>query len=79
MGGLVRVVGRCVYKVLDGGGVWQVSPTFCIYIIFVNDLIALVKNGCVMDWFVLWLHMMVDSVVLSTTRQGMEHKLNSLH
>ncbi len=64
-------------------GVRQGSPTSCILsIIIVNNLIALVKNDCDLHGFLLWLHMlelMNDTVLLSTTRQGMERKLRLLH
>ncbi len=61
----------------------QGSPTSCLlFIIFVNDLIALIKNGCDMDGFLIWLHTLVlmdDTVLLSTTRQGMQRKLTLLN
>ncbi len=64
-------------------GVRQGSPTSCLlFIIFVNDLIALINNGCDMDGFLIWLHTLVlmdDTVLLSTTRQGMQRKLTLLN
>ncbi len=60
-------------------GVRQDSPTSCLlFIIFVNDFIALIKHGCDMDGFLAWLHTLVlmdDTVLLSTTRQGMQREL----
>ncbi len=60
-------------------GVRQGSPTSCLlFIIFVNDLIALIKSNSGTDGFLMWLHMVVlmdDTVILSTTRHGMEQKL----
>ncbi len=60
-------------------GVRQGSPTTCLlFIIFVNDLIALIKSNCGTDGFLMWLHIVVlmdDTVPLSATRQGMEQKL----
>lgn len=61
----------------------QGSPTSCLlFIIFVNDLIALIKNGCGVDGFLVWLHTLVlmdDTVLLSTTRQGMQRKITLLN
>ncbi len=61
----------------------QGSPTSCLlFIIFVNDLIALIKNGCDVDGFLvglLNLVLMDDTVLLSTTRQGMQRKLTLLN
>ena len=64
-------------------GVRQGSPTSCLlFIIFVNDLIALIKNSCDVDGFLVWLHTLVlmdDTVLLSTSRQGMQKKLTLLN
>ena len=64
-------------------GVRQGSPTSCLlFIIFVNDLIALIKNGCDVDGIFVWLLtfvLMDDTVLLSTTRQGMQRKLTLLN
>ena len=63
-------------------GVRQGSPTSCIlFIIFVNDLIKIIKDNCGIDGFLGWLHILVlmdDTVLLSTTRGGMIQKLNLL-
>ena len=64
-------------------GVRQGSPTSCIlFIIYVNELIALIKNNCGINGFLTWLHMLMlmdDTVFFSTTRHGMEHKLRLLN
>ena len=63
-------------------GVRQGSPTSCLlFIILVDDLIRLIKNGCDHDGFLQWLHVLVlmdDTVLLSTTRRNMEVKLTLL-
>ncbi len=49
-----------------------------LFIIFVNDLIALIKGNSGTDGFLMWLHiavLMEYTVLLSTTRHGMEQKL----
>ena len=60
-------------------GVRQGSPTSCLlFIIFVNDLITLVKDNCKEDGLLSWLHILVlmdDTVLLATTREGMLHKI----
>lgn len=41
-------------------------------------MINLIKSGCGKDGFLQWLHLlvlMIDSVLLSTTRGGTQHKL----
>lgn len=63
-------------------GVRQGSPTSCLlFIIFVNDLIMLMKQGCGSDGVLAWLHVLVlmdDTVVVATTRQNLVKKLNIL-
>ena len=63
-------------------GVRQGSPTSCLlFIIFVNDLIKLIKEGCDPDGFLAWLHVLVlmdDTVLLSTTLNGIIKKLTIL-
>ena len=60
-------------------GVRQGSPTSCLlFVIFVNDLIKMIRENCEDDGFLSWLHCLVlmdDTVILATTRTGMTHKL----
>ena len=64
-------------------GVRQGSPTSCIlFVLFVNDLIKLVKDNCGLDGFLMWLHVLVlmdDTVMLSRSRNGMKNKLGLLN
>ena len=64
-------------------GVRQGSPTSCLlFVIFVNDLIRLIKRNCGTDGFLGWLHILVlmdDTILLSTTRCGMMEKVNLLN
>ena len=64
-------------------GVRQGSPTSCLlFVIFVNDLIKLIKHNCNVDGFLAWLHILVlmdDTVLLSTSRRNMVHKLRLLN
>ena len=64
-------------------GVRQGSPTSCIlFILYVNDLIRMIKQNCPLDGFLAWMHIMVmmdDTVLLSTTKQGMEYKIGILY
>ena len=61
-------------------GVRQGSPTSCLlFVLFVNDMIKLYKENCHLDGFLRWLHLLVfmdDTVILSTSRQGSNEKLN---
>ena len=63
-------------------GVRQGSPTSCLlFILYVNDLIKLVKENCGQDGFLKWLHLLVlmdDTVFLSTSRESMMMKLTLL-
>ena len=60
-------------------GVRQGSPTSCLlFILFLNSMVRMFKDRCVMDGFLGWLHLLVlmdDTVILSTTRQGMLDKI----
>ncbi len=61
-------------------GVRQGSPTSCLFfIIYVNDMIKMVKESCEADGFLSWLHILVlmdDTVLLSTSRANMLKKLS---
>ena len=63
-------------------GVRQGSPTSCLlFILFVNDLIKLIKENWEDDGFLFWLHILVlmdDAVLLATTRERMLRKLRLL-
>ncbi len=63
-------------------GVRHGSPTSCVlFIIYVNEFIALIKNNCGMDGFLTWLHilMLMNDTVLFSTRHSMEYKLRLLN
>ncbi len=74
------LVGTAVVSIILG--VRQGSPTSCLlFIIFVNDLIRLIKEGCGHDGFLQWLHILVlmdDTVLLSTTRANIMRKVSFL-
>ena len=63
-------------------GVRQGSPTSCLlFVLFVNDLIKIFKERCGPDGFLAWLHIMIfmdDTVILSTSRNGIIAKLGLL-
>jgi len=63
-------------------GVRQGSPTSCIlFVLFIDDLIRLLKEKCGRDGFLSWLHVLVlmdDTVLLSTSRAGMSKKMSIL-
>ena len=64
-------------------GVRQGSPTSCIlFVLYINDMIRMIKQRCQMDGFLAWLHVMVlmdDTILLSTTKIGMKRKLEILY
>ncbi len=61
-------------------GVRQGSPTSCLlFVIYVNDLIKLIKENCEDDGFLKWLHVLIlmdDTVLLSTSREGVIRNLS---
>ncbi len=63
-------------------GVRQGSPTSCLlFIVFMNKLIRMLKRSYESDGFLDWLHtlmLMDDTVLLSTTREGMINKVTIL-
>ena len=63
-------------------GVRQGSPTSCfLFVVFVNELIKMMKNACQDDDFLEWLHLlsfMDDTVLLATTRVNMIRKIEIL-
>ncbi len=58
----------------------QGSPTSCqLFIIFVNDLIKMIKNGAGIEGFLSWLRVLVlmdDTVLVATTRPNMIKKIS---
>ena len=80
---------RCTNSVLGTAviaatvGVRQGSPTSCIlFVIYVNRMIQMIKEGCLADGFLSWLHiivMMDDTVLLSTTKDGMKNKIKIMY
>ena len=63
-------------------GVRQGSPTSCfLFILYVNEMIRIIKENSMNDGFLTWLHVLVmmdDTVILSTTREAMLHKVSLL-
>ena len=63
-------------------GVRQGSPTSCLlFILYVNDLIKLLKEACQPDGFLSWLHLLMlmhDTVLLATDRENIVRKCNLL-
>ena len=74
------VVGSAVISATIG--VRQGLATSCfLFIVYVNELIGKVKEECQPEGFLRWLHILMlmdDTVLLSTSRSGMEKKLNIL-
>ena len=64
-------------------GVRQGSPSSCtLFVFYVNILIDMVKQGSPIDGFLTWLHILVlmdDTILLSTTKDGMINKLKIMH
>lgn len=63
-------------------GVRQGSPTSCfLFVVFVNELIKMVKSVCQDNEFLQWLHILVfmdDTVLLATSRMEMIRKIEIL-
>ena len=63
-------------------GVRQGSPTSCfLFILYVNDLIKLIKETCEPDGFLSWLHILIlmdDTVLLATSRVNITKKVDLL-
>ena len=61
----------------------QGLPTSCIlFVFYVNEMIRLIKQGCPLDGFLSWLHivvMMDDTVLLATSKQGMKNKIKLMY
>ncbi len=74
------IVGTAI--VTASTGVHQGCLTSCLlFVIFVNDLITLIKQNCCADGFLAWLHVLVlmdDTVLLSTSRAAMLNKIRIL-
>ena len=64
-------------------GVRQGAPSSCLlFVLYVNDLIRLIKQNCGVDGFLQWLHVLVlmdDTVILPTSRAGMIQKITLLN
>ena len=64
-------------------GVRQGSPTSCIlFIIYVDVMVKMIKQGCLADGFLKWLHVLVlmdDTVLLATSKDGMKSKLKIMY
>ena len=60
----------------------QGSPTSCLlFVLYINDLIKIIKENSGNDGFLSWLHLLVlmdDTILLATTRRGMIHKVSLL-
>lgn len=65
-------------------GVSQGSPTSCLsFVIFLNDLIMFMKQGCDRDGVSQWLNIrtsvMDDTAILVTSKQNLVKNLTILH
>ena len=63
-------------------GVRQGSPTSCLlFVLYINDLIKIIKENSRDEGFLSWLHVLVlmdDTVILAATRTSMIHKVSLL-
>ena len=64
-------------------GVRQGSPTSCIlFVLYVNVMIQMIKQGCPLDGFLSWLHVLVmmdDTILLATTKDDMKNKIKIMY
>ena len=64
-----NIIGTAIITTIIG--VRQGSPTSCfLFILYVNDLVKLIKDTCEDDGFLSWLHLLVlmdDTVLLART------------
>ena len=76
----VVVIGTAI--ITTAIGVRQGSPTSCLlFILYVNDLIKLIKETCEPDGFLSWLHLLMlmdDTVLLATSREKLIKKVTLL-
>ena len=67
-----NIIGTAIITTIIG--VRQGSPTSCfLFILYVNDLVKLIKDTCEDDGFLSWLHLLVlmdDTVLLATSRKN---------
>ena len=74
------VIGTAIISTIIG--VRQGSPTSCfLFIVYVNDLVKLIKNTCESDGFLSWLHLLIlmdDTVLLATSKENMTKKVKLL-
>ena len=75
-----NVIGTAVITTVIG--VRQGSPTSCLlFILYVNDLIKLIKETCEPDGFLSWLHLLMlmdDTVLIATNREKLIKKVTLL-
>ena len=64
-------------------GVRQGSPTSCIlFVLYVNVMVKMLKQGSPVDGFLSWLHVLVmmdDTILLSTSRESMQNKIKIMY
>ena len=76
-----NILGTAIITTLIG--VRQGSPTSCLlFIIYVNELIKLIKETCQPEGFLSWLHLLMlmdDTVLLATSRENIIKKVKMLN